>query len=129
VADTQRYQPTHCNIGTRGRKQRLAVAVVAFGLSLLYVLAVAVGILPDPLLVGVFVPLSIGFEWGLQAYKSFCVRLAMLGRYDFRGEGGQAGSVPTPDDRRADRVEAVKVTVIAVVLAAATTGALTLVLA
>ena len=129
MTESSRYQPSHCNIGARQRTRRLAVAAVAAGLSLVYVLAVAVGVLPQQLLVAVFVPLSIAFEWGLQAVNRFCVGLALLGRYDFRGDGGgKAGTVPSPDDRRADRVEAVKTTAIAVVLAAATTGALTLVM-
>jgi len=54
--------------------------------------------LPTVLLLGLFVPLSIGIEWRLQARRSFRVTLALQGRYDFRGDesGGGHGTVGDP---------------------------------
>lgn len=116
------YQPGYCNIGNRQRRQRLLVAVAAFAVAALYVLAYIEELLPLPLLGGVFIPLSIGFEWGLQAYTSFCVRLALLNRYDFRGErGGDSGAIFDSSARQADHIQAVKITGTAVSLAALTT--------
>ncbi|MFB6173631.1 MAG: hypothetical protein ABEI39_03225 [Halobacteriales archaeon] len=115
------YQPAACNISRRGRVRRLAVAVVAFAVAVAYVGAVAVDLLPEPLLVGAFVPLAVGFEWGFQAATSFCVRLALANRYDFRPDGGAAGAVTDPDHRRADHEYAAKLTVAACALAGAST--------
>jgi hypothetical protein len=116
------YQPGYRNIGRSQRRRRLRVAGAAFGGAGLYVLAYLWGLLPSPLLLAVFVPLAVGFEWGLQAYTGFCVRLALLNRYDFtRGDGGDAGTVTEPDARRADQLQAAIITGAAVVFAAATT--------
>ena len=116
------YQPGYCNIGRQQRRRRLRVAGAAFVAAGLYVLAYLWGLLPSPLLVAVFVPLAVGFEWGLQAYTGFCVRLALLNRYDFtRGDGTGTGTVTAPDARRADQLQAAVITGAAVVFAAATT--------
>lgn len=115
------YQPGYCNIGRRQRRHRLLVAVAAFVAAVVYVLAYIEGSLPAPLLVGVFVPLSIGYEWVLQASTAFCVRLALLNRYNFRG-GGEAGTVSDPEFRHADQLYAVKITAVAIGLAAVTTA-------
>jgi hypothetical protein len=117
------YRPGSCNIGERQRKRRIGVAAAAFTAAAAYAGAVAVGALADPLLVGVFVPLAVGFEWALQASTGFCVRLALLDRYDFRSaDGGAAGTVTDPSHRRADHEYAAKITVTAVALAGATTA-------
>lgn len=129
------YEPGTCNIGRRQRLRRAAVAAAAFVLSAGYVAAYFVGLLPKLLLLGVFVPLVIGFEWGLQAYEAFCVTLGVLGRYDFRSDrGGDAGEgtedataygeVTDPANRQADHVRAAKITATAVLLASALTVAL-----
>ncbi|WP_136688892.1 hypothetical protein [Halorhabdus amylolytica] len=120
------YQPGACNIGPDQRRRRLAVAVAAFALATAQVVATVLGWLPDPVLVGVFVPLAIGFEWGLQAHTAFCVRLALLGRYDFRGAGGTSGEIDDPNYRRADDVQAAKLAVAGVTLSALTTAAVVL---
>lgn len=122
MTDTHGYRPGHCNIGRQERRQRSIVAAAAFAASALYALASAASYVPTSLLPAVFIPLSIGFEWGLQAWTSFCVRLALLSRYDVGGDGG---SVRDPDHRHADRTQAAKITASAVVLAAVTTALLT----
>ena len=118
------YQPGYCNIGRQQRRRRLGVAGTAFVAAGLYGLAYLWGVLPSPLLVAVFVPLAVGFEWGLQAYTGFCVRLALLNRYDFGrvdGDDAGTGTVTAPDARRADQLQAAVITGAAVVFAAATT--------
>ncbi len=115
------YQPGVCNIGTVQRKQRFGYAAAAAAVAVGYVAACLSGVLPRVLLVGVFVPLAVAFEWGLQAASSFCVRLALVGRYDFRGSDGERGTVPS-DVRGDDRLQAAKITVAAIALAATTTG-------
>jgi hypothetical protein len=118
------YQPAVCNIGRRQRRRRLAYAGAGFGAAALYLLGYAGGVVPGEMLVGVFVPLMVGFEWGVQAYTSFCVRLALTGRYDFRGEDGRAGTVTDEGARREDRVEAARITAVSVVLGAVATAVL-----
>lgn len=116
------YQPGVCNIGDPQRRRRLWAAAAAFGVAVLYVVAYAMGYVPAALLPGVFVPLAVGFEYALQAYTAFCVRLALLNRYDFRRtDDGAAGSVSDPTARRADRIQAAKITVVAVLLSAVST--------
>ena len=122
------YRPGHCNIGRRERRRRGIVAGAAFAVAALIVLAYAGGYLPAPLFAGVFVFLAVGFEWGLQASTAFCVRLALLNRYDFRGEGGTAGTVSDPGAWQDDRVQAAKITGASLLLAAVTTGGLAVVL-
>lgn len=120
------YQPSTCNIGPTQRRRRLAIAAVAFALAAAQIVATVLGWLPEPVLVGVFVPLSIGFEWGLQAHTGFCVRLALLGRYDFRGAGGTADAVRDSDHRRADGVQAAKLSIAGVTLSVLTTAVVVL---
>lgn len=115
------YQPGRCNIGRRQRTRRAAIAVAAFVVAALYVAAYIAGFVPEMLLLGVFVPLFIGFEWALQAYNAFCVHLALLGRYDFHNGNDDRGDVNDPTNREADRIHAVKITASAVVAAAAVT--------
>ncbi len=100
------------------------MAAVAFVGAAVYVGAVVAGVVPEVLLVGVFVPLAVGFEWAIQASTGFCVRLAFLNRYDFStGDGGgKTGAVGDPEHRRADHEYAAKITVAAVAFAAATTA-------
>lgn len=120
------YQPGRCNIGRTERWRRATIAGIGFGLAALTVFASAVGVLPAPLFAIVFVFLAIGFEWGLQAYTAFCVRLALLNRYDFRGQGGDRGTVSDPRAQNADQLQAAKITVASVIAAGITTGLLTL---
>lgn len=128
MTETREYRPGYCNIGRYKRRQRLRVALLGFAVAGAYVVAYLAGFVPGPLLVAVFVPLSVGFEWGLQAYTSFCVRLALLNRYDLRGSGGTTGDVSRPDARHADQVQALKISVAAVVSAAALTALLVVLL-
>ena len=81
--------------------------------------------MPAPLLLGVFVPLVREFEWGIQADAGFCVQSALLNRYRF---GRETGAVSDPADRRDDRLQAAKITGVAVVAAAVVTGVLVVVL-
>ncbi|WP_181687298.1 hypothetical protein [Halorhabdus salina] len=118
------YQPGACNIGPVQRRRRATIAAIAFALALGWTVGTAVGLLPEPVFVGVFVPLSIGFEWGLQAYTAFCVRLALLDRYDFRGTGGEAKPVTEWTDRRADDLQAAKLAAAGVACGAASTALL-----
>ncbi len=67
-----------------------------------------------------FVPLAIGYEWGLQAYTAFCVRLAVANRYSF-GRGA-SGIVSDPAAQHNDRLQALKITVASLLLAIGTTG-------
>jgi hypothetical protein len=120
------YRPAQCNIGRRQRRRRAALSLAALGVAGVVVVAYVVGILPRLLLAGVFVPLALAFEWGVQAYESFCVRLALLGRYEFDGEtdGDTRGTVTDPQHRREDRRHALRISVVSVVLAAIATAAI-----
>lgn len=117
------YRPGHCNIGRRERRKRALVAAGAFLAAALYTVACVVGLLPEALLVAVFLPLGVGFEWGLQAYDAFCVRLAVLGRYSVDDE---TGTVEDSENRHADQLEATKITAAAIVLAALVTAGIVL---
>ena len=118
------YRPAQCNIGPHQRRRRAALAVGGLAAAGVVVVAHLAGYLPELLLVGVFVPFAVAFEWGIQAYEGFCVRLALLGRYDFSGDDAaeSTGSVTDPDHRRRDRRHALRISVISVILAAVATA-------
>jgi len=118
------YRPGYCNIGRTEQRQRYRYAAVGALAAVGYVAAVVLTRLPSLLVVGVFAPLALAFEFLVQARTQFCVRFALLGRYDFSGSGGDAGDVTDPEQRRADAVSAAKVTFVAVLAAGVTTGAL-----
>ena len=116
------YEPATCNIGRGERRRRAIVSALAFGGAVLYLSICLVADVPTVLFGGVFVPLAIGFEWVIQAHAAFCVRLALLNRYDFRSDGGEVGEVADPQSERADRIQAAKITVGALVFAGFTTA-------
>jgi hypothetical protein len=122
------YRPAQCNVGRRGRRRRAAFALASALVAAGVVVAYLVGVIPRLLLIGVFAPLALAFEFGVQAYESFCVTFALLGRYDFSDEGGERGRVADPANRRDDRLYALRITVASVVLAAVVTAGLFLVL-
>lgn len=115
------YRPGRCNIGSEQRQRRARIAALAFLAAAAVVAAYVAGVLPEPLLLVVFVPLAVGFEWAFQAHESFCVRLALAGRYAF---GDERGDVPDATNRRADRLYGAQITVASVLLAAAVTAVL-----
>lgn len=118
------YRPGVCNIGSPQRRRRYALGTAALGAAVGYAAACLAGALPEALLIGVFVPLTLGFELVIQARQSFCARLAYLGRYEFAGDGGETDAVSDSTDRRTDRVRAVRITAVSVAAAAAATLAL-----
>lgn len=110
------YRPGACNIGRRERRRRYRFATTGFVVAAAIVVAVALGALPEALLPAIFVPLAVAIEWFLQASKSFCVILGMIGKYSFE-EQGETGTVEDSDARREDRASAVRITITAVVVA------------
>lgn len=113
------YRPGACNIGRAARRQRARVALVSLVGAVGYATLVLASDLPTLLLLGLFVPISLGIEWGLQARRSFCVTLALQGRYDFRetrtdgGATGQGrGAVPDGTARTEDRRQALWLTLV-----------------
>jgi hypothetical protein len=115
------YRPGACNIGSDARRERRRVAAVALFGAIGYATFVLVTPAPRFLLLGLFVPLSLGVEWWLQARRSFCATLALQGRYDFRGDGG-TGAVEDETARREDRRYAVRLTVVGLAAGAVLTG-------
>ncbi|MEF8852976.1 MAG: hypothetical protein V5A44_11575 [Haloarculaceae archaeon] len=120
MSQEREYRPAACNIGRGGRRRRLVISALAFGVAVVHLSVCLVAGLPKSVVAGVFVPLAVGFEWAIQASTAFCVRLALLNRYDLRPDGG-TGTVSDPAARRADRDKAVKITVVSVGLAAGVT--------
>lgn len=114
------YQPAQCNIGRHQRRKRAAFAVASALVAVGYVAAYLAGAIPRFLLPGVFAPLALAFEMGLQAYESFCVTFALLGKHGFGGDGA-AGRVTDPTNRRDDQLYALRLSVVSVGLAAVTT--------
>ncbi|AXG05252.1 hypothetical protein DU500_01755 [Haloplanus rubicundus] len=113
---------------SRVRRRRLAYAVASAVVAVGIVGSYLVGAVPRLVLIGVFGPLALAFEFGVQAYESFCVSLALLGRYDFRAEGSGRGRVTDPTNRRGDQRYALRISVVCVGLAAGVTAILVLLL-
>jgi hypothetical protein len=136
------YEPGVCNIGSAERRRRYRYAGVCAVAAVAYAAAVLATSVPTALLLGLFVPLSLGTEFLLQARRSFCASLGFRGRFDLRGDGpasvatdgGSGGSsdrttggsaatagsvesvgrVTAPDARAADRRHALRLTVFGV---------------
>ena len=126
------YRPGVCNIGGRERRRRYRYAGLSAVAAVVYAVAVLALSVPTALLLGLFVPLSLGTEFLLQARRSFCAQLGFRGRFDLREDGvddrvtadggdgrvegtpGAAGRVADPDARRADRRYALRLTVLGV---------------
>lgn len=120
------YEPGVCNIGRDEQLQRYVYASLAGVAAVAYVAVAMVLDVPSALLAGVFVPLALAVEWAVQARASFCVRFALLGRYD-TGDGG--GEVTGREARRADVRQSVRITVLSIVIAGLATAAVYLVFA
>lgn len=118
------YRPGVCNIGPAARRERRLVALVSLTGAVGYAAFVLVSDLPTLLLLGLFVPLSVAIEWGLQARRSFCVTLALQGRYDFRDTAtdGGYGTVDQSTAREQDRRYALRLTLIGLVAGAVLTA-------
>ena len=100
MSSESRYRPGVCNIGASERRKRYRYAAVAFAAAVGYLLVVLASGAPPILLVGLFVPVSLGVELALQARRDFCAALALSGRYSFDDE---SGAVEDPSARRTDR--------------------------
>lgn len=87
------YEPGVCNIGSAERRRRYRYAGVCAVAAVAYAAAVLATSVPTALLLGLFVPFSLGTEFLLQARRSFCANLGFRGRFDLRGDG--SGSVAT----------------------------------
>ncbi|XGI84613.1 hypothetical protein ACEU6E_05030 [Halorutilales archaeon Cl-col2-1] len=120
------YRSGYCNIGEYERRKRYTVAVLGFVASAVYVAVILLTEIPGYLVVGVFVPLTVGFEGYIQGKRSFCVTLGLLGKYSFSSEasGSDSGDVTDSEERRSDRLYALRITVTALTAAALTTTAI-----
>jgi hypothetical protein len=115
------YEPGVCNIGRAEQFQRYTYAGVAAVVAAVYLGACLLLGLPSALLAGVFVPLALAVEWFVQARTAFCVRFALLGRYD-TGDGG--GEVTDSGARRADVRQSIRITALSIGIAALATAAI-----
>lgn len=88
-------------------------------LGLGYALGVAILELPTVLLLGVFVPMMLSLEWAIESRRSFCIRLALAGKFAFDEE---TGTVDEPSARQQDAAVALRITVIAAIGATVLTG-------
>ncbi|MDY6775782.1 MAG: hypothetical protein SV253_06865, partial [Halobacteria archaeon] len=101
----EEYSPGYCNIGEYERRKRYTVAVLGFVASAVYVAVVVLTQIPDYVVGGVFVPLTVGFEGYIQGKRSFCVMLGILGKYSFSSDASEsAGDVTRSEERRSDRL-------------------------
>jgi hypothetical protein len=136
------YEPGVCNIGSAERRRRYRYAGACAVAAVAYAAAVLATSVPTALLLGLFVPFSLGTEFLLQARRSFCASFGFRGRFDLRGDGsgsvatdggsggssdraveasasltepaGSVGRVTDPDARAADRRHALRLTVLGV---------------
>lgn len=122
------YRPGTCNIGPSEQRRRYRYAGVCAVVAVAYAAVVLAWSAPNVLLLGLFVPLSLGTELLLQARRSFCVMFGLRGRFDVGGTDGPvatdggAGRVTDPAARRADRRHAAKLTALGVLGGAAEAG-------
>jgi hypothetical protein len=116
--DGTRYEPGSCNIGEGERRQRRRWAQGGLLIAVVYGVGVLALGLPSFLLLGLFVPLMLSLEWGIESRRAFCVRLAVAGQWRF---GDRRGQVTDGGSRRQDATTAVQITAAAAVVAATLT--------
>jgi hypothetical protein len=118
TGSSDQYRPGACNIGEEERRRRGHLSAVSAAVAVAYTFAVILTTLPSFLLLGLFVPITLGVEWGIESRRAFCARLAFAGEFRFRG---QRGSVEGGKRHRRDVATATRITAVAALIGATLT--------
>ena len=115
------YIPGSCNIGKGEIRRRQLVALVGLVSSILMVLFFSVTDAPIEIRLGIFFPLLVASVGFVQSRSKFCLAYGFAGTFNI-GKLGDIKRVASKEDRKADRVTALKILGKSLLLAAIATG-------
>jgi hypothetical protein len=115
------YIPGSCNIGKGEIRRRQLVALVGLVSSFLMVLFFSVTDAPVEIRLGIFFPLLVASVGFVQSRSKFCLAYGFAGTFNI-GKLGDIKRVASKEDRKADRVTALKILGKSLLLAAIVTG-------
>ena len=115
------YIPGSCNIGKGEIRRRQLVALVGLVSSFLMVLFFSVTDAPVEIRLGIFFPLFVASVGFVQSRSKFCLAYGFAGTFNI-GKLGDIKRVASKEDRKADRVTALKILGKSLLLAAIATG-------
>ena len=115
------YIPGSCNIGKGEIRRRQLVALVGLVSSFLMVLFFSVTDAPVEIRLGIFFPLLVASVGFIQSRSKFCLAYGFAGTFNI-GKLGDIKRVASKEDRKADRVTALKILGKSLLLAAIATG-------
>ena len=115
------YIPGSCNIGKGEIRRRQLVALVGLVSSFLMVLFFSVTDAPVEIRLGIFFPLLVASVGFVQSRSKFCLAYGFAGTFNI-GKLGDIKRVASKEDRKADRVTALKILGKSLFLAAIATG-------
>ena len=115
------YIPGSCNIGKGEIRRRQLVALVGLVSSILMVLFFSVTDAPIEIRLGIFFPLLVASVGFVQSRSKFCLAYGFAGTFNI-GKLGDIKRVASKEDRKADRVTALKILGKSLFLAAIATG-------
>lgn len=115
------YIPGSCNIGKGEIRRRQLVALVGLVSSFLMVLFFSVTDAPIEIRLGIFFPLLVASVGFVQSRSKFCLAYGFAGTFNI-GKLGDIKRVASKEDRKADRVTALKILGKSLLLSAIATG-------
>ena len=115
------YIPGSCNIGKGEIRRRQLVALVGLVFSFLMLLAFSTTAAPTQIRLGIFFPLLVASVGFVQSRSKFCLAYGFAGTFNI-GKLGDIKRVASKEDRKADRVTALKILGKSLLLAAIATG-------
>ena len=115
------YIPGSCNIGKGEIRRRQLVALIGLVSSFLMVLLFSVTDAPVEIRLGIFFPLLVASVGFVQSRSKFCLAYGFAGTFNI-GKLGDIKRVASKEDRKADRVTALKILGKSLFLAAIATG-------
>ena len=113
--------PGSCNIGKGEIRRRQLVALVGLVSSFLMVLFFSVTDAPVEIRLGIFFPLLVASVGFVQSRSKFCLAYGFAGTFNI-GKLGDIKRVASKEDRKADRVTALKILGKSLLLSAIATG-------
>ena len=115
------YIPGSCNIGTGEIRRRQLVALVGLVSSFLMLLAFSATDDTSTIQILIFFPLLVASVGFVQSRSKFCLAYGFAGTFNI-GKLGEITRVASKEDRKADRVTALKILGKSLLLAAIATG-------
>ena len=102
------YIPGSCNIGKGEIRRRQSVALVGLISSFFMLLAFSVTATPIQIRLLIFLPLLVASVGFVQSRSKFCLAYGFAGTFNI-GKLGDIKRVASKEDRKADRVTALKI--------------------